>query len=336
MGAIMDRESTVASRADRESRMKLGLFAINYGTCADPESAVEVARYAESAGFESVWTGEHVALPDPQPARRSMPPTLPFLDTTVALTLVATHTTTIKVASGIIVLPLHNPVVLAKALASVDVVSGGRLIVGVAAGYVEEEFAAVGVPLAGRHERVDDYIRAMRALWSMEHPRHRGPFASFEGIDAWPRPVQRPGPPLIVGGESRAALVRAVTTAHGWYGFSLDLVATKRFIAAFGRLAAEHERPADLGRLEITVTPHGELDQEVIERYEELGVDRLVLLPNPDVELGDRHRPVPLDRILHNIDRVAGLVARRPAHPTAGGHRPLPLGTRPDLDDGRP
>jgi alkanesulfonate monooxygenase SsuD/methylene tetrahydromethanopterin reductase-like flavin-dependent oxidoreductase (luciferase family) len=139
----------------------------------------------------------------------------------------------------------------------------------------------------------------------MEHPRHRGRFASFEGIDAWPRPVQRPGPPLIVGGESRAALVRAVTAAHGWYGFSLDLVALKRFIAALARLAAEHERPAELGRLEITVTPHGGLDRDVIERYEELGVDRLVLLPEPAVELGDRHRPVPLDRILRNIDRVA-------------------------------
>src|SRR5437660_12659359 len=123
--------------------MKLGLFAINYGTCGDPEVAVDVARYAEAAGFESVWTGEHIVLPDPRPARLPFPPTLPLLDTTVALTLIATHTRSIKVASGIIVLPLRNPVLLAKELASIDVVSDGRLIVGVAAGYIEAEFGAL-------------------------------------------------------------------------------------------------------------------------------------------------------------------------------------------------
>ncbi|HEY3632437.1 MAG TPA: LLM class flavin-dependent oxidoreductase, partial [Jatrophihabitantaceae bacterium] len=127
--------------------MKFGLFALNYGTCADPEAAVTVARHAEAAGFESVWTGEHVVLPDPAPSPRVFPPTLPFLDTTVALTLLAAHTTRIRVATGIIVLPLHNPVLLAKELASVDVVSGGRLTVGVAAGYMPAEFASVGVPM---------------------------------------------------------------------------------------------------------------------------------------------------------------------------------------------
>jgi len=138
--------------------VKLGLFAINYGTCADPELAVRAAQHAEAAGFESVWTGEHVALPDPAPRGFTMPPELPFLDTIVALTLVAAHTSTIKVASGIIVLPLRNPVILAKELASVDVVSKGRLIAGFGAGYVGQEFAAVGVPMAGRGERMDDYI----------------------------------------------------------------------------------------------------------------------------------------------------------------------------------
>src|SRR5918998_2502088 len=153
---------------------------MNYGTCADPEIAIEVAQHAEAAGLESIWSGEHVVLPDPQPAGFSMPPTLPFLDTTVALTLVATHTTTLRVASGVIILPLRNPVVLAKELASIDVVSNGRLIVGLGAGYVLAEFAAAGVALAERRSRMDDYIRAMRALWTMDRPRHRGPHVCFE------------------------------------------------------------------------------------------------------------------------------------------------------------
>ena len=285
--------------------MKIGLFAINYGTCADPGLAVTVARHAEAAGFESVWTGEHVALPDPAPSRFSLAPTLPLLDTIVGLTLVAAHTSTIKVASGIIVLPLRNPVVLAKELASLDVVSRGRLIAGFAAGYVPEEFAAVGVDMRDRGQRMDDYLRAMRALWSMDRPAYHGRYVTFSGIDAHPRPVQRSGPPVVIGGEAPAALRRAVTMGHGWYGFALDVAETRECVEALRRLQATHERPAELGRLEITVTPTGRLDRASIARYAELGVDRLVLLPDPEVDRARRHIPVPADQILRMIDRVA-------------------------------
>lgn len=285
--------------------MKIGMFAINYGTCADPETAIEVARYAEAAGFESLWSGEHVVLPDPCPPGFTMPPTLPFLDTTVALTLVAAHTSAIKVASGIIVLPLRNPVVLAKELASIDVISRGRLIAGFAAGYVSQEFTSSGVPMAGRGARMEDYIRAIRALWAMDSPQYQGRFVSFAGIGAHPRPVQRPGPPVVVGGEASAALRRAVTLADGWYGFGLDLDETRRYIDTLRQLGEQHSRPPELGRLELTVTPVGKLDRATVERYTELGVDRLVLLPQPDAGRLHQHSPVPADRIMHNIDRVA-------------------------------
>jgi len=285
--------------------MKIGLFAINYGTCADPEVAVRVARHAEAAGFESVWTGEHVVLPDPAPPGFTMPPTLPLLDTITALTLVAAHTSTIKVASGIIVLPLRNPVILAKELASVDVVSNGRLIAGFGAGYVAAEFAAAGVPMAGRGARMEDYIRALRVLWSMDRPAYRSRFVSFSGIDARPRPCQRPAPPIVIGGEAPAALRRAVMMAEGWYGFYLDVQETQRLVRALRKLGRECERPAGLGRLELTVTPAGPLDKAAVERYAELGVDRLVLLPQPDASPAQRHAPVPVDRILRNIDTVA-------------------------------
>jgi probable F420-dependent oxidoreductase len=285
--------------------VKFGLFAINYGSCADPETAVRVARHAEAAGFESVWTGEHVVLPDPQPPGFSMPPTLPLLDTVVSLAFLAASTTTIRLGSGIIVLPYRNPVVLAKELASVDVVAEGRLLVGVGAGYVAAEFDAVGVPIARRGARMDDYIDAMRALWSMEHPRHDGPFASFSGVDAHPRPLQRPGPPILVGGESRAALRRAVTKGNGWYGFGLDPALTRECIETIDELAREHERPPELGRLELTVTPVGPFDADVVREYEQLGVDRLVLLPQPDVDRYHRHAPVPVELILRTVDTVA-------------------------------
>lgn len=182
--------------------MKYGLFAINYGTCADPEHAVRVAQYAESAGFESVWTAEHLVLPDPQPGSFSMPPTLPFLDTVVALTLLASETSTLNVASGIIELPLHHPVTLAKQLASVDQVSKGRLIVGVGAGYLDAEFAAMGVDLSERGVRMDEHLDAMRALWTMPHPQYSGRFVSIDGVNAFPRPVSE-------GARQLSSVVRA-------------------------------------------------------------------------------------------------------------------------------
>src|SRR5262245_40920026 len=234
-----------------------------------------------------------------------MPPMLPFLDPVVALALIASHTTTIRIGTGIIVLPLRSPAVLAKELASIDVVSGGRLIAGFAAGYVPAEFAVSGVPMDERGARMDEYLRVLAALWAMEHPQYEGRFVSVQGVDTRPRPVQRPGPPIVVGGEAPAVLRRAVSMANGWYGFGITLAEASRYITALRRLEQEHERPAHLGRLELSVTPVGPLDRATVDRYEDLGVDRLILLPEPEVDPARRHVPVPVDRILHNIDTVA-------------------------------
>lgn len=288
--------------------MNFGLFAINYGTCADPEAAVHVARHAEAAGFESVWTGEHLVLPDPQPAGLPFPPTLAFLDTVVGLTLIAANTTTINVASGIIELPLRHPVSLAKQLASVDRVAGGRLIVGFGAGYLEAEFAALGVKLSERGRRMDEYLDAMRALWSMEHPAYQGRLVDFAGVDAHPRPLRPSGPPIVVGGVSEGARRRAITKADGWYVFNTDQRLAQEAVDAIRADAERYERPVDLGRLELTMTPVGPFDRGVAEWYEELGIDRLVLLPRPDVSRDRRHEPVPLDEILQTIDTLATTV----------------------------
>lgn len=287
--------------------MKFGLFAINFGSCSDPEAAVRVALHAEAAGFESVWTGEHVVLPEPA-ATRSLPPSLPMLDTIVSLTLVAAHTSSIKVGSGIIVLPLRNPVVLAKELASVDVVSNGRLVVGVGAGYIPDEFEAVGVPITERGGRMDDYIDAMRALWSMKHPTFNGRYVSFAGVDAYPRPIQRPGPPIVIGGGSLGALRRAVTRGNGWYGFNVDVDLAGQCVEALRDLASGHERLPELGELELTVTPVGRLDRQIVEQYEELGIHRMVLLPQPDADRDHRHAPIPVETILRNIDHVSATI----------------------------
>jgi probable F420-dependent oxidoreductase len=288
--------------------VKVGLFAVNYATCGDPEAAVKVAQAAEEAGFESVWTGEHIVLPDPMGAGSPFPPETPVLDTVVALALIAAHTSTLRIASGIIILPQRNPLVLAKELAGIDVVSGGRLIVGVGAGYVEPEFDALGIPFERRGARMEDYIRALRAIWTMDRPRYEGEFASFANVNAFPRPHQRPSPPIVVGGGSWPAVRRAFRLGNGWYGFALTPEQAHEYIEAFRHTAEREERPPELGELEITVTPVGRFDLAALERYAALGVHRLVVLPRPDATREERHSPVPLEDILRNIDAVAAVV----------------------------
>ena len=258
--------------------MKLGYFGIGSGPCADPEVATLVARAAESAGFESVWTGEHVVLPDPRVPPSPAPPTFPMLHPSVALAFVAAHTTSLRLGTGIVILPQRNPLVVAKELASVDVVSKGRLIFGLGVGYLEPEFRALGVPFDARGARTDEYIEAIRALWTQKQPSFRGEFVSFEGIDAHPRPVQAPHPPIVVGGHSTGAYRRAVARAQGWYGFALDLDGARASIEGLRRAERELERPTELGPLEISVTPSLPLDRDNARRFEDLGVERLVPL----------------------------------------------------------
>jgi probable F420-dependent oxidoreductase len=243
---------------------------------------------------------------------RSFPlaPETPMLDTIVSLTWIAAHTKRLRIASGIVVLPQRNPLLLAKELASVDVVSGGRLIIGVGAGWLEPEFNAFGVPMQGRGDKMDDILRAMRALWTMEKPEHHGPTASFSNVAAYPRPIQRPMPPVVIGGESPAALRRAVTMGNGWYGFGLTVEQTKQHVEGLRRAAAEYGRPAELGDLQVTVTPVGGFDKRSVEAYAAAGVHRLVMLPGHDASHAERHNPVPLDDILRNIGTVSEIVGR--------------------------
>src|ERR1700688_2836514 len=144
--------------------MKFGLFGINMGPCANPSTAAAAARAAEAAGFESVWTGEHIVLPDPQGAPSPVPADAPFIDTAVALAFIAAHTETIRVGTGIIILPQRNPLVLAKELASLDVLSNGRLIFGIGIGYLKPEFEAIGAPFDHKGPRTEEYLKAMLAL----------------------------------------------------------------------------------------------------------------------------------------------------------------------------
>ena len=256
--------------------MKLGLFNLNMGACADPETAVAVARAAEAAGFESLWVGEHVVLPEPQAPPSPLPPRAPILDPIVSLTLLATHTTRVKLGTGIIILPQRNPLVLAKELASLDAVSKGRLIFGIGVGYLKPEFDALGIPFTSKGARTEDYLAAMLAIWTQDQPRHQGRFTSFSGVQAFPRPLQKPHPPVVVGGHTPEAFRRAIAHASGWYGFFQDVDGAARCIDGLTEASRALGRTGGLDGFEISITPAQPLDLDTARRYADLGVHRLI------------------------------------------------------------
>jgi probable F420-dependent oxidoreductase len=285
--------------------MKIGLFGINFGPCGDPAVMVRVARHAEDVGLESLWTGEHVVLPDPQAPPSPAHPRTPFLDTSVALAHVAAHTERVRLGTGIIILPQRNPVELAKELASVDVVSNGRLIFGLGAGYLEPEFRALGANYAERGAVTDEAIDVLRALWTQEKPEFTGRFYRFAGIDAHPRPVQRPHPPIVIGGMSRPAARRAAARGDGWYGFFTNPELTARSLGWIRAAIAAGERPASLGALEISVTPPPPITPDSVKQYAELGVHRLVALAPAGFG-----RSNDVDGMLRFVDELAELARR--------------------------
>jgi probable F420-dependent oxidoreductase len=276
--------------------MRFGLFGVNFGTCADPATQRRVAVAAEEAGFESIWTGEHVAMPlrdNPVPTD----PSTPFLDSLVTLAHVAAHTRRLRLGTGILVMPHHNPVLLAKALVTLDVLSGGRLIAGFASGYVAAEFAALGVSFRHRGAITDEYLQAIHALWTEEEPRFSGRFAAFDGIRFEPKPAQRPHPPIVIGGHSSAALARAARFGNGWYGFGLTVDAAAPLIRDLAGRRAAAGRTDEA--FEISLTTFEPLTPELVERAAAAGVHRLIVMP-----------VVPAGELEATVRRLGELTAR--------------------------
>lgn len=255
--------------------LKLGLLGFHWGGSVDPETMARRARLAERTGVESLWVADHIVLPSGGPGADD-----PRLEAIVAVTYLAAVTTRVRLGIGVIVLPQRQPVLLAKQLSSLDALCGGRLTVGIGVGWVEPELRALGAAPAERGARADEYLAAMRALWTDPSSSFEGRYVSFTDVTMRPPPVQRPHPPITVGGQSPAAFRRAVTAGNGWYGVYLDVAETAAALAELRAVAASQQRPPELGELEITITPpHGPVDLETARQYADLGVDRLVLRP---------------------------------------------------------
>ncbi len=267
--------------------MRLGLHAIGVGTGARRDVIDGVAVAAEACGFATLWAGEHVVMVDRSESRYpyssdgqiAVPTAADWLDPLVGLSFAAAATQRIQLATGVLLLPEHNPVLLAKQAASVDVLCGGRLTLGVGVGWSKEEFAAVGVPFARRGERAAEYVRAMRVLWREDVASFDGEFVSFSAVRVNPKPVRDRQIPVVFGGNSEAALRRVAMLGAGWYGFNLAGVdAVRERVAMLRRLCQEVGR--DIGELELAIALQAGQPDDVAALVE-LGVSELVLVEAP-------------------------------------------------------
>jgi len=270
--------------------MKVGLIPVNIGV-KSVDKMVGLAQHAEKVGFESVWTFEHVMVPVDYASRypysadgkMGATPETNFVDPLIALTAVAASTTRVRLGTGVNILPQTNPLYLAKQAASLDFVSNGRLMLGLGVGWLEEEFAALGVPFERRGARADDYLQAMRKVWSGEVVEHDSEFLRWHGFKSYPVPVQNPLP-IVIGGSKGKALERVACFGDGWYApaATVDQIA--------GLLPKLDEACRKVGRdrktIEITTMWIPAMEgPDVVQRYAELGVARL-LVPAPALGMG--------------------------------------------------
>jgi probable F420-dependent oxidoreductase len=269
--------------------MKFGLRYCNTGRYVDPTKAVELVQAGEEAGFESAWTVEHTIVPE---GYQSAYPysddgkmaggkdDIPLPDPLIWMAYVAAATTRINLATGILILPQHNPVITGKQIATLDYMSAGRVLLGIGVGWMREEFDAIGAPFDDRGARTDDYVGAMRALWSQEKATYKGDFASFENIYCRPQPVNGTVP-IIIGGHSKAAARRAGRLGDGFFparGAPAELIAIVR------ESAIEHGRDPDA--IEITTSLPDNLDD--IPAMAAAGIQRLLVPVTPMAGLQTR------------------------------------------------
>lgn len=262
--------------------MHFGVAFANVFTFAEPDGARAIATVAEEAGFESLWTVEHVVVPaeyrskypyDPS-GRMPAPDDTPLPDPLVWLAFAAAVTSRIKLGTGIAILPQRNPLIAAKEVATVDRLSGGRVLLGVGAGWLKEEFEALGVPFERRGQRLDEHIGAMRALWAGEKASYDGELVNFRDCTMSPRPAGG-SVPIHIGGHSEAAARRAGRIGDGFFPGTTDAEHLASVLGVMRRAAEEAGRDPDA----IEVTTGGPLDADGIRRLGDLGVHRITIPP---------------------------------------------------------
>jgi probable F420-dependent oxidoreductase len=265
--------------------VRIGLHALGIGSGADPAVIASVAGAAEDRGFATLWAGEHVVMVDragsryPYSAdgRIGVPSDADWLDPLVLFGFLAAATSSIRLATGILLLPEHNPVATAKTVASLDVLSQGRFTLGVGVGWSAEEFEALGVPFEGRARRTEDYVEAMRVLWRDDVASYAGTHVHFDRVRCYPKP-RRHGVPVVFGGNSDGALRRVAEHGDGWYGFNVSLDELP------GRLGVLRTACQTAGRAPESLETHVALvgmEPSDLPHVEALGVTEMVVVESP-------------------------------------------------------
>jgi len=276
--------------------LKLGVMPVLAGRSGtDPAAVAAFVRAVEEAGAESIWAVEHVVVPerydsaypyDPS-GRMSLLPGTDVPDPLHWLTFAAAHTSRVLLGTAMLILPEHHPVHLAKRLSTLDVLSGGRLLAGIGVGWLREEYEALGVPYEHRGARADEYLAALRALWTGSPASFAGEYVRFDRVHCEPKPVRPGGVPIVVGGHSAAAVRRAARYGDGFYPLGVDVAG----MADLLRRLAEACRAAGRDPAEVEVTARAPSRRAEAEALAELGVTRLVMrAPIPSPSTVDRYR----------------------------------------------
>lgn len=262
--------------------MKFGLFFVNVGAFAEPDPFANLVTTAEACGFESVWTVEHVVIPvgyqatypyDPS-GKIPIPSNTALPDPLAPLAFAAAITKTIKLGTGIVILPQRHPFYIAKEAATIDVLSKGRLLLGVGIGWMKDEFDALGIPFEERAGRTDETLRAMRSLWRGEPETFSSRYFSWGPVEMYPKPVAPAGVHIVIGGHSKASARRAARFGDGFFpavGEPAQVEALRGVIV---------EECAKVGRrvedIEITALLPRE-DPALVEAFAAVGVSRLLI-----------------------------------------------------------
>ena len=283
--------------------MKVGLIPVNIGV-ANAEQMIHMAQVAESVGVESVWTFEHVIVPidykskypySPNGKMGATPETN-FIDPLIALTAIATQTKKLRLGTGVNILSQTSPLLLAKQAASLDLVSNGRFMLGVGIGWLQEEFVAMGTPFERRGARFDDYVVAMKKVWSGKVVEHDSDFLNWHGFKSYPVPVQKPHVPVIIGGAKGRIYERIATVGDGWFAPIADPVELGKALAELKAVCKKVGR--NYADIEITTmwAPQAGLDS--LKQLRDLGVARVTTFA-----MG---APDPIDAIKRLGDEVIG------------------------------
>lgn len=264
--------------------MKFGLaFASSVGT--DPASALEISKIAEAVGFESVWGGEHVVMPSkiesayPYTSDGKIPatPETPIPDPLIWLSYVAAAAPTLRLGTCILILPQRNPLVLAKELATLDHLSGGRVELGIGVGWLQEEFDALGVPWERRGKRNDEYLEVLRTVWSGSHVEFHGEFVDFEPLTSTPQPPQGRDIPILVGGDTPVAMRRAAKMADGYFPGEGDEVRLAELIKTVRAACEDVDRDPDTMEINAMFGKHLRDPAKGIEIMADLAVSRVMV-----------------------------------------------------------